>query len=152
MFSIGAPSIEAILIRSAPQRCDEKTMDQLIQVVNDNCHSGIVKLTGGWVVSHFASELIAIFGQKIQTETLPSGQTIDFLLTEERDEQAAKCFLTKAIRRHGVPETITSDGSAANDAAIKRSNEEYGTAIEIRQPTPALAGYPPLPTAPDIPP
>src|SRR6059036_1327285 len=27
------------------------------------------------------------------------GKTIDFLLTEQRDEQAAKKFLTKAIRR-----------------------------------------------------
>jgi putative transposase len=62
-----------------------------------------------------------------------SGQTIDFLLTKERDEQAAKRFLTKAIRRHGVPEKITIDGSAANEAAIKRYNEEHGTAIEIRQ-------------------
>jgi putative transposase len=61
------------------------------------------------------------------------GQTIDFLLTEERDEQAAKRFLTKAIRRHGVPETITIDGSAANEAAITRDHEEYGTAIDIRQ-------------------
>ena len=61
------------------------------------------------------------------------GQTIDFLRTEPRDEQAATCFLTKAIRRHGVPETITIDGSAANEAAITRDNEEYGTAIDIRQ-------------------
>src|SRR5438094_6298108 len=62
-----------------------------------------------------------------------TGQTIDFLLTEQRDEQAAKRFLTKAIRRHGVPEKITIDGSAANEAAIKRYNAEHGTAIEIRQ-------------------
>ena len=61
------------------------------------------------------------------------GQTIDFLLTEERDEPAAKRFLTKAIRHHGVPEKITIDGSAANEAAIKRYNEEHGTAIVIRQ-------------------
>src|SRR6185369_3677799 len=62
-----------------------------------------------------------------------TGQTIDFLLTEQRDEQAAKRFLTKAIRRHGVPEKSTIDGSAANEAAIKSSNAEHGTAIEIRQ-------------------
>ena len=62
------------------------------------------------------------------------GKTIDFLLTEQRDEQAAKKFLIKAIRRHGgVPETITIDGSAANEAAIKSYNEEYGTAIVIRK-------------------
>ena len=61
------------------------------------------------------------------------GQTIDFLLTEQRDEQAAKRFLTQAIRRHGVPERITIDGSAAHEAAIKSYNEEHGTSIEIRQ-------------------
>ncbi len=61
------------------------------------------------------------------------GQTIDFLLPEQRDEQAAKKFLTKAIRRHGrVPETITIDGSPANEAAIKSYNEEHGTAITSR--------------------
>ncbi len=62
-----------------------------------------------------------------------TGQTIDFLLTKERDEQAAKRFLIKAIRRHGVPEKITIDGSAANEAAIKSYNEEHGTTIEIRK-------------------
>jgi putative transposase len=62
-----------------------------------------------------------------------TGQTIDFLLTEHRDELAAMRFLTKAIRRHGVPETITIDGSEANAAAIRSDNAEHGTAIVIRQ-------------------
>src|SRR6266700_6525683 len=61
------------------------------------------------------------------------GQTIDFLLTEQRDEHAAKRFLTKAIRRHGVPEKITIDGNAANKAAITSYNTEHGTAIAIRK-------------------
>jgi putative transposase len=61
------------------------------------------------------------------------GQTIDFLLTEQRDEQAATRFLTKAIRRHGVPETITIDGSKATAAAIRGYNAAYGTMITIRQ-------------------
>jgi putative transposase len=61
------------------------------------------------------------------------GQTIDFLLTEHRDQEAALRFLKKAIHRHNVPETITIDGSEANAAAIKRYNEEYGTTIIIRQ-------------------
>src|SRR2546426_2503190 len=62
-----------------------------------------------------------------------NGPTIDFLLTEPRDEPAATCFLTKAIRRHGEPETITIDGSEANAAAIRGYNAEHGTAIIIRQ-------------------
>jgi len=61
------------------------------------------------------------------------GQTMDFLLTEHRDTEAALRFLKKAIRRQGLPEIITIDGSDANAAAIKRYNEEHGTAIAIRQ-------------------
>src|SRR6266446_5974567 len=62
-----------------------------------------------------------------------TGQTIDVLLTEQRDEHAAKRFLTTAIRRHGVPEKITIDGSAANEAAIKSYNAAHGTTIVIRK-------------------
>jgi putative transposase len=61
------------------------------------------------------------------------GQTIDFLLTEHRDTEAALQFLKKAIRRNGLPETITIDGSDTNEAAIKSYNQEHGTAIGIRQ-------------------
>ena len=62
------------------------------------------------------------------------GKTIDFLLAEQCDEKAARTFLNKAIGRHGgVPEKITIDGSAANEAAIKSYNEEHGTSIEIRK-------------------
>jgi putative transposase len=61
------------------------------------------------------------------------GQTIDFLLTEHRDTEAALRFLKKAIRRHGVPETITIDGSNANEAAIRSYNQDHGTNIIIRQ-------------------
>ena len=61
------------------------------------------------------------------------GQTIDFLLTEHRDTEAALRFLKKAIRRHGVPEKITIDGSDANEAALKSYNEAHGTTISIRQ-------------------
>src|SRR6266700_2063484 len=61
------------------------------------------------------------------------GHTIDFLLTEQRDTEAALKFLKKAIRRNGLPTVITIDGSDANEAAIKRYNEEHGTAIAIRQ-------------------
>ena len=61
------------------------------------------------------------------------GDTIDFLLTKHRDKDAALRFLKKAIRRNGVPETITIDGSDANEAAIKSYNEAHGTNISIRQ-------------------
>jgi putative transposase len=54
-------------------------------------------------------------------------------VTEQRDAQAAKRFLPQAIRRHGMPEKLTIEGSAAKKAALTSYNEEHGTAIEIRQ-------------------
>jgi putative transposase len=62
-----------------------------------------------------------------------TGQTIDFLPMEQRDERAAMRFLTKAIHCHGMLEKITIDGSEANVAAIRGYNEAHGTAIIIRQ-------------------
>jgi transposase-like protein len=59
-----------------------------------------------------------------------AGQERETLLCDER---AAPSFFTKALRRHGIPETITIDGSEANAAAIRGYNEAHGTAIIIRQ-------------------
>ncbi len=61
------------------------------------------------------------------------GQTIDFLLTEKRDQKAAKRFLNKAISRNGTPEKINIDKSGANAAAIVSYNAEHGTTITIRK-------------------
>ncbi|UTW43484.1 DDE-type integrase/transposase/recombinase [bacterium SCSIO 12844] len=46
------------------------------------------------------------------------GDTLEFMLSEKRDEEATFKFLKKAIGQHGLPECITIDKSSANDAAI----------------------------------
>jgi transposase-like protein len=46
------------------------------------------------------------------------GLTVDFLLSEHRDIAAAKRFFTRAVERHGTPETITLDGYPATHAAV----------------------------------
>jgi putative transposase len=61
------------------------------------------------------------------------GQPSAVLLTEQRATEAALHCLQQAIRRHGRPETITRDGSAANAAALKSDNEAHGTALILRQ-------------------
>jgi putative transposase len=88
-----------------------------------------------WISWHLDETYIKVKGQwyYLYRAVDKTGQTIDFLLTEQRDQQAAKRFLTKAIRRHGMPEKITIDGSEANAAAIRGYNEEHDTAIVIRQ-------------------
>ncbi len=61
------------------------------------------------------------------------GQSVDFLLTAQRNRAAAKRFLRKAIGNHEIPKKITIDKSGANTAAIESYNTEHETAIEIRQ-------------------
>jgi putative transposase len=60
------------------------------------------------------------------------GYTIDFLLTPNRDRDAAEAFLHKAIRNQGLPEKITIDQSGANTKAIEEYNCDHHTAILIR--------------------
>ena len=62
-----------------------------------------------------------------------AGQTIDFLLTARRDKKAARRFLKKAVRQHGLPAKVTIDQSGANTAALEVLQEETGQVIEIRQ-------------------
>lgn len=46
------------------------------------------------------------------------GSTVDFLLSQHRDIEAARRFFTQAIGKHGAPEKITVDGYAATHSAI----------------------------------
>jgi transposase-like protein len=61
------------------------------------------------------------------------GQTVDFLLTPQRDRAAAEAFLHKAIRTQGLPEKITIDQSGSNTAAITCYNRIHRTVIVLRQ-------------------
>jgi len=90
-----------------------------------------------WISWRMDETYIKITGQWYDLDRAVDkhGQTIDLLLTEYREQEAARRCLKQAIRRHGVPETITIDGSDANEAAIQRDNQEYGTHIIIRQVT-----------------
>ena len=50
------------------------------------------------------------------------GKTIEFMLSKNRDEAAAKAFFIKAIRSSGLPEKITIDKSGSNKAGINAIN------------------------------
>ena len=52
------------------------------------------------------------------------GLTVDFLLSEHRDIEAAKRFFTQAINQHGSPERITVDGYPATHAALNALKAE----------------------------
>ncbi|HYX34373.1 MAG TPA: DDE-type integrase/transposase/recombinase [Oligoflexus sp.] len=61
------------------------------------------------------------------------GNTVDYLLTANRDRKAAQRFLLRAIKLNVEPIKITIDKSGANAAGIHAHNEGEGSDIEIRQ-------------------
>lgn len=50
------------------------------------------------------------------------GNTVDFMLSEKRDEPAARTFFEKAIGSSGIPDKVTMDKSGANKAGIDTVN------------------------------
>jgi len=88
-----------------------------------------------WVSWRMAETDMQVQGQGryLSRAVEKQGQTIAFLLTQERAEPAAPRFRTKVSRRHGVPEKLTSDGSAANAAAMQSYNATHGPTITIRK-------------------
>ena len=49
-------------------------------------------------------------------------QTLDFMLSEQRDEVAASAFLTRAIGNNGFPDRVVIDKSGANLAGLQNMN------------------------------
>ena len=62
-----------------------------------------------------------------------TARLLTFCSPNSATQAAALRFLKQALRRNGVPETLTIDGSDANAAASKSYNQEHGTAIALRQ-------------------
>jgi putative transposase len=53
------------------------------------------------------------------------GNTVDFMLSKNRDEAAAKAFFIKAMGSSGLPEKATIDKSGANKAALDAINLDF---------------------------
>jgi len=50
------------------------------------------------------------------------GKTLDFMLSERRDEAATTSFFTRTLGNNGVPERVVIDQSGANLAGLKNMN------------------------------
>ena len=62
-----------------------------------------------------------------------AGHTVDFLLTAQRDQEAATRFFNKAMASNDVPEKVAMDKSGANKAAIDDIIENRDLSLVVRQ-------------------
>ncbi len=53
------------------------------------------------------------------------GEVLESFVTKERDKAAALKFIRKALKRHGSPEAITTDGLRSYRAAMKEIGNAY---------------------------
>jgi len=83
-----------------------------------------VKVKGQWVYLYRAVD--------------KQGDTIDFMLSEHRDEEAATAFFKQAINQNGFPDKVVMDKSGANYAGLANINlllilAGFATLIDICQ-------------------
>ena len=53
------------------------------------------------------------------------GEVLESFVTKARDKQAALTFMKKALKRHGSPEAITTDGLRSYGAAMNELGNHF---------------------------
>jgi putative transposase len=85
-----------------------------------------IKVKGPWKYSYRAVD--------------KAGHTVDFLLRVHRGKAGVQCCFEKLIDQNGDPETVTTDKSGANLAALEALHAGCDTPIKFRQNK--LVGHP----------
>ncbi len=98
----------------------EKRWNQYARPVGGSwrCDETYIKMKGRWTYLYRAVD--------------KQGRTVDFLLSEQRNVAAAKCFFRKAIKNHGTPRVITLDAYAASHRAITELKSAGTIARRVR--------------------
>jgi putative transposase len=68
------------------------------------------------------SSSLALAAKKLKRAVDKFGDTIDFMLSERRDEAAATAFFKQAIDVKGFPQRVVMDKSGANYAVLENIN------------------------------
>jgi putative transposase len=96
------------VIEYAPQLAEEAQKRKTSTACSWRMDETYVKVKGRWMYQYRAVD--------------KQGKTLDFMLSEQRDEAAAEAFFRQAIGNNGVPEKVVIDKSGANQAGLQTVN------------------------------
>jgi len=92
-----------------------------------------VKVGASWRLDETYIKVKGIWCYLLYRAVDKLGNTVDFLLTRNRQRMSAQSFLIKAISNNCKPRVINIDKSGSNTAVIKVYNKRLFSKIKIRQ-------------------
>ena len=121
-YSLSYRDVEELMLErgvevdhSTIQRWVQRYSDDLEQVFRNN-----YKKKTGYISWRMDETYVKVKGKwcYLYRAVDKHGDTLEFMLSEKRDEDSAFKFLRKAIGSHGIPDKITIDKSGTNEAAL----------------------------------
>ena len=106
--SVDHATLNRWVIRYSPRIAEEAKKRQQSVAGSWRMDETYIKVKGQWTYLYRAIDKY--------------GNTVDFMLSEHRDEAAATAFFKQAIDNSGLPSKVVIDKSGANDAGLENIN------------------------------
>ena len=107
-MSVNHATLNRWVIRYSPRIAEEAKKRQQPVAVSWRMDETYIKVKGQWTYLYRAIDKY--------------GNTVDFMLSEHRDEAAATASFKQAIDNSGLPSKVVIDKSGANDAGLENIN------------------------------
>ena len=106
--SVDHATLNRWVIRYSPRIADEAKKRKQLVAGSWRMDETYIKVKGQWTYLYRAIDKY--------------GNTVDFMLSEHRDEAAATAFFKQAIDNSGLPSKVVIDKSGANNAGLENIN------------------------------
>ena len=109
--SVDHATLNRWVIRYSPRIADEAKKRKQLVASSWRMDETYIKVKGQWTYLYRAIDKY--------------GNTVDFMLSEHKDEAAATAFFKQAIDNSGLPSKVVIDKSGANNASLENINSLF---------------------------
>ena len=109
--SVDHATLNRWVIRYSPRIADEAKKRKQLVASSWRMDETYIKVKGQWTYLYRAIDKY--------------GNTVDFMLSEHKDEAAAAAFFKQAIDNSGLPSKVVIDKSGANNASLENINSLF---------------------------